>query len=548
MCGIFTLFGKNIETVKFKQYLDKIVHRGPDATTIYSDNIAKIGFVRLSIMDVTNGHQPFENEDIISVTNGEIYNYKDLKNKYLEGTVFKTDSDCEIILHLYQKFGFYFMKEVKVNGMFAFVIYDKSKGEVIVGRDFMGIIPLYKGYDNIGNLYFSSEAKAIDHCTNIEIFQPGEIHKYKDENFNDFYTYYNEDWLVQPNHIPSYKINNNIKFMELREKFINAVESHMMADIKYGVLLSGGLDSSLVASIVERKLLREGKPILTTFSIGLKDSPDLISAKKVADYLGTNHYTFTYTEKEGIECLRNVINHIETYDTTTIRASTPMYILARRIKSLGFKMVLSGEGADEMFGGYLYFHKAPNYIEFQKELVSKMKKLHYYDNLRANKSMLAWGIESRVPFQDRDMIDYVMNIDPVDKMCGDKIQKYILRKAFDDKINPYLPDDILWRQKEQFSDGVGYNWIDSLKALGESMISEQQMKLATNIYPINTPNTKEEFLYRKIYEELFSSATGKTINFEKSIACSTEAALKWDKLQNQKYDPSGLCIDDHVSN
>jgi asparagine synthase (glutamine-hydrolysing) len=549
MCGILTIFGKNIHNVNLDILLRKIVHRGPDNTSKYEDIFSKIGFVRLAIMDVFNGNQPFQIDNIISVTNGEIYNYKELKDIYFKDTNFKSNSDCEIIIHLYRKFGFEFMNKVEVKGMFAFVIYNTDSKEVIVGRDFMGIIPLYKSYDQLGNIYFCSELKAIDHCTNIKIYPPGLICKFSDGDKIDSYNYYKEKWFIDNSYIPNYRINTDAKFLELRNKFIDAVESHMMTDIKYGVLLSGGLDSSLVASIVKRKMVRDNiKENLNTFSIGLKGSPDLESAQKVADFLGTNHYGFTYTIEEGLSAIRDVIYHTETYDTTTIRASTPMYLLSRKIKSFGFKMVLSGEGADEMFGGYLYFHKAPNAVEFQKELVLKMKKLHFYDNLRANKSMLAWGIETRVPFQHKDMINYTMNIDPQDKMCGDKIQKYIIRKAFDDKHDPYLPEEILWRQKEQFSDGVGYGWIDSLKELGESQISDYQMKLVNQIYPKNTPNTKEEFLYRTIYESLFSKTTIDVVNFEKSIACSTASALKWEKLQNQTYDPSGLCIDTHIKN
>tara|TARA_B110000208_G_C11774950_1_gene431662 strand:- start:259 stop:1905 length:1647 start_codon:yes stop_codon:yes gene_type:complete len=548
MCGILSIFGKNVGDIDINILIKKIVHRGPDDTSKYLDEYAKIGFVRLSIMDVLKGNQPFKSEDVISVTNGEIYNYKELKKEHFPDTEFKTDSDCEVIIHLYKKFGWNFMKKVNIKGMFAFVIYDKVLKEFVVGRDFMGIIPLYKSYDELGNMYFSSELKAIDHCTNIKIYPPGVVTRYSNEKELE-YNYYTENWFTDNTFSPNYRINTPERYLELRNKFIDAVESHMMADIKYGVLLSGGLDSSLVASIVKRKMMRDGSPgNLNTFSIGLKGSPDLIAAEKVAEFLGTNHYGFTYTIEEGLSAMRDVIYHTETYDTTTIRASTPMYLLSRRIKSLGFKMVLSGEGADEMFGGYLYFHKAPNVKEFQKELVLKMKKLHFYDNLRANKSMLAWGIETRVPFQDRDMIDFTMNIDAEDKMCSDKIQKYIIRKAFDDKDNPYLPDEILWRQKEQFSDGVGYGWIDSLKSLGEEKVSEYQMNLVDKIYPINTPNTKEEFMYRQIYESLFSKQTIEVVNFEKSIACSTASALNWDKLQNQNYDPSGLCIDDHVHN
>ena len=548
MCGILTLFGSNITNICIDQLLKKIVHRGPDNSSKYEDGSAKIGFVRLGIIDLEKGNQPFELDNIVAVTNGEIYNYKELKQKYFNNVEFSSNSDCEIIPHLYKKFGFSFMNDVDIQGMFAFIIYNKLTKQIIVGRDFMGIIPLYIGYDNLGNIYFSSELKGINHCNNIEVYKPGSIKMYTNLIEEDSYEYYKEEWFINKNFMPNYRIDNEYRINELKENFIKSVESHMMSDAKYGVLLSGGLDSSLVASIVKNKLLRDNSSyILNTFSIGLEGSPDLKAAVKVAEFLQTKHHSFTYTIEEGLSALKEVIFHTETYDTTTIRSSIPMYLLSRKIKALGFKMVLSGEGADEMFGGYLYFHKAPNAIEFQKELVLKMKKLHYYDNLRANKSMLAWGIEARVPFQDKDFITYVMNIDPRDKMCSDKIQKYILRKAFDQFGNEFLPDDILWRQKEQFSDGVGYGWIDSLKKMAELKVSDNQMSLVEKIYPKNTPNTKEEFMYRMIFESIYSKTAVDVVNFEKSIACSTESALKWEKLKNQNYDPSGLCIDDHIN-
>lgn len=534
MCGIVAIFGKNSASIE--DLSNNIIHRGPDKVSKYQDTYAKIGFVRLSIIDVFGGNQPFILGDLVCVANGEIYNYKELRSAFSEDD-FATQSDCEILVHLYKRHGFRFMTEVVVKGMFAFIIYDRRTREVVIGRDFMGIIPMYFGYDNVGSLYFGSELKAFDqYTTNTSIVEPGVITRFRDEMPNDSYNYYTEPWFVNEDYMPNIATDLSV----LKSKFIEAVESHMMSDVNYAVLLSGGLDSSLVASIIKRKVAKGG--VLTTFSIGLEGSPDLASAEKVAKYLGTKHYGFTYTIEEGHSALKNVIRHIETYDTTTIRASTPMYLLAQKIKALGFKMVLSGEGADEMFGGYLYFHKAPNREAFQKELVSKMKKLHYYDNQRANKSMLAWGVETRVPFQHRDFIDYAMNIDPSDKMCNDRIQKYILRKAFDDKENPYLPEEILWRQKEQFSDGVGYGWIDSLKRKGDEMIDDRLMQLASCVYPNNTPTTKEEFMYRNIYESLFRSDN---VNFEKSVACSTASALQWEELQNNEADPSGLAVNIH---
>ena len=544
MCGITAIFNKcKIKSVEIKQLLKTIEHRGPDDTIYYKDTNAHIGFVRLGIMDPLDGNQPFYSKDnkIVGVVNGEIYNYKKLISDH--GIETKTESDCEVLIHLYNLYGSNFMRDVKVDGMFSFIIYDTENNIIVTGRDFMGIIPFYIAFDVHGNIYFTSEMKNVNHCNNIQIYEPGVITIITNFDYVNrcHYNYYSKPWFNDSNYLP---IGGS---SELNMIFTRAVQSHIMSDVKFGVLLSGGLDSSLIASIVSNTN-KNSKPI-TTFSIGLKGSPDLESALTVAKFLKTKHYNFEYTVEDGLDVMEEVIYHIETFDTTTIRASIPMYILARKIKALGFKMVLSGEGADEMFGGYLYFHKAPNQEEFKKETVSKMKKLYYYDNQRANKSMMAWGIEVRVPFQDRDMIDYVMDMDPVVKMCKDdlqkdRIQKHILRSAFDTPGFKYLPTDILWRQKEQFSDGVGYNWIKSLKTLADSRVSDCQISQASLIYPIMTPTTKEEFMYRTIYETKFSKPTLDTINFEKSVACSTQSALKWSALRNVACDPSGLCIDD----
>ena len=546
MCGIVCAFDLKDTSDSIRPNILKMVkkvrHRGPDWSGVYSSKNAVMAHERLAIVDPTSGKQPIlsdDNSKAIAV-NGEIYNHLELRDNFAKDYKFRTDSDCEIILALYKKNKYDFLNQL--NGIFAFALYDTDNDTYFIARDHMGIIPLYIGWDEKGTLYVASELKSLEGvCSKIELFPPGH---YLESNKEDYVKWYNPEWV---------KFNNvsdaTTSISELHDSLSSAVKRQLMSDVPYGVLLSGGLDSSITSALAKRfssKRIESGDtqdawwPQLHSFSVGLEGSPDLKAAKVVSDHIGTIHHEIIFTIQEGIDALRDVIYHLETYDITTVRASTPMYLMARAIKSLGIKMVLSGEGADELFGGYLYFHKAPSAEEFHNETVRKLNKLHQYDCLRANKALAAWGIEGRVPFLDKEFIEVAMNINPKDKMINkDRIEKWVIRKAFEE----YLPDEVLWRQKEQFSDGVGYSWIDSLKDLVDKEITDEQMESASKKYPINPPQNKEEYYYRRIFEEHFpSDAAAKSVPSVPSVACSSPEALKWDESFQNQNDPSGRAI------
>ena len=560
MCGFVGVFDLNSGSVPLEQGMKeelrsqvlemsrKIRHRGPDWSGVYTGDNAILSHERLAIVDPLSGKQPLVSTDgnIILAVNGEIYNQKDIR-KHFEGKyAFKTQSDCETIIPLYLEKGAALFDDLA--GDYAFALYDKAKDVYLVGRDPIGIVPLYQGWDKEGRYYVASELKALEGvCCTIEEFPNGSYYYSKDKAP---VRYYHRDW-------ESYDAvkNNKSDIQELRTALENAVKRQLMCDVPYGVLLSGGLDSSIIAAVTQKfaakRIEENGKeeawwPRLHSFAIGLEGSPDLIAARKAADYIGTVHHEVHFTIQEALDALPDVIYHIETYDITTVRASTPMFLLARVIKSMGIKMVLSGEGSDELFGGYLYFHKAPNAKEFHEELVRKLSKLHLYDCLRANKSLMAWGVEGRVPFLDKDFIDVAMRINPVDKMSivmqpdgKQRMEKWILRKAFED----CLPAEIVWRQKEQFSDGVGYNWIDTLKKMTEEKVTDAQFAARERRFPVNTPSTKEEYYYREIYTKFFPSETAaKTVPHEASIACSTAKALEWDAAWKNMDEPSGRAM------
>ena len=544
MCGIVCAFNTSDDKLLRLRVLEMaktIRHRGPDWSGIYSNKNVIIAHERLAIVDPSSGQQPLFSQDdrYILAANGEIYNHKELRDKFPDYN-FSTKSDCEVILPLYEKYGPDFLD--KLNGIFAFAIFDSHKDEYFIARDHMGIIPLYIGWDEKNVLYVASELKALEgQCEKIELFPPGQ---YLSSSENKFKKWFIRDW----------EDFDNVKDLEsditkLRESLENAVKRQLMSDVPYGVLLSGGLDSSITSAIAKKysekrietdDTQRAWWPQLHSFSVGLKGSPDLAAARKVANHIGTVHHEIIFTIQEGLDAIKDVIYNLETYDITTVRASTPMYLMARVIKSMGIKMVLSGEGADELFGGYLYFHKAPSAKDFHEETVRKLKKLHMYDCLRANKSLAAWGVEGRVPFLDKEFIDVAMTLNPKDKMIDNqRMEKWILRKAFED----YLPDEILWRQKEQFSDGVGYSWIDSIKEYVSDLISDQEMVDAKIKFPIKTPTTKEEYYYRSLFSEHFPSNTAAmSVPQEPSIACSTKIALEWDEAFKSINEPSGRAI------
>lgn len=523
----------------------KLRHRGPDWSGVYASDKAILVHERLAIVGVDSGAQPLYNPEKTHVlaVNGEIYNHKEIREELNSDFVFQTDSDCEVILALYKEKGVDFLDDL--NGIFAFCLYDEEKDAYLIGRDHIGIIPLYTGHDKDGNFYVASEMKAlVDVCSHIEEFPAGH---YMWSDDKKTVKYYSRDWESYEN------VKDNEASAESIQKGLeDAVHRQLMCDVPYGVLLSGGLDSSIISAITQKfasKRVESGDtdkawwPQLHSFSVGLEGSPDLEAAQKVADQIGTIHHPIHFTVQQGIDAIREVIYHLETYDVTTVRASTPMYLMSRKIKAMGIKMVLSGEGADELFGGYLYFHKAPNAQEFHEELCRKISKLHMFDCLRANKSMAAWGIEARVPFLDKEFVDIAMRTNPEAKECKEgRIEKNILREAFEG----YLPEEILWRQKEQFSDGVGYNWIDSLKEYVEEMVSDEIMSAAKYKFPINTPDTKEAYFYRMIFEEHFpSEASIKCVPHGKSVACSTVEALAWDKSFLNNADPSGRAAKVH---
>lgn len=554
MCGIVCAFDlKEKAEVLRPQLLEmskKIRHRGPDWSGIYSDEKAILTHERLAIVDPASGKQPLLSEDkkLILAANGEIYNHREIRKQFDGDGLseskskynFQTASDCEVILALYKEKGETFLDEL--NGIFGFAIYDVEKDEYFVARDHMGIIPLYVGWDENGTFYVASELKALEGvCTKIELFPPGHYLSSKDGVYKKWYS---RDWMEYD----AVK-ENETSIDKLHDALEAAVHRQLMSDVPYGVLLSGGLDSSIISAITKKYAKKRIEsddtqaawwPQLHSFSVGLEGSPDLAAAQKVAKHIGTIHHEIKFTIQEGLDAIKDVIYNLETYDITTIRASTPMYLMARVIKSMGVKMVLSGEGADELFGGYLYFHKAPNAKEFHKETVRKLEKLHMYDCLRANKSLAAWGIEGRVPFLDKEFMDVAMRINPKDKMInGERMEKWVLRKAFE----KYLPESVAWRQKEQFSDGVGYDWIDTLKEVVNLKVTDEQLANAKFRFPIQTPTTKEEFYYRSIFTEHFPSDTAALcVPQEPSIACSSRIALEWDESFKNINEPSGRAI------
>ena len=546
MCGIVCAFDLKQKSEDLRpQILEMsktIRHRGPDWSGIYSDDKAIMAHERLAIVDPASGKQPLFSPDkkLVLAANGEIYNHRELRKQFDGKYNFQTESDCEVILALYKEKGVDFVDEM--NGIFGFAIYDVEKDEYFIARDHMGIIPLYIGWDQNGTFYVASELKALEGiCTKIELFPPGHYMSSKD---GEFVKWWNRDWRDYDN-----VKDNETSIAKVKEALEAAVKRQLMSDVPYGVLLSGGLDSSVTSAIAKKyaqlRVESDDKqaawyPQLHSFSVGLEGSPDLAAAQKVADHIGTVHHEIKFTIQEGLDAIKDVIYNIETYDITTIRSSTPMYLMARVIKSMGIKMVLSGEGADEIFGGYLYFHKAPNAKEFHEETVRKIDKLHMYDCLRANKSLAAWGIEGRVPFLDKEFMDVAMSLNPTDKMInGERMEKWIIRKAFEDM----LPESVAWRQKEQFSDGVGYSWIDTLKEVVEREVSDEQMENAKYRFPIQTPQNKEEFYYRSIFEEHFpSDAAALSVPQEASVACSTATALEWDEAFKKMNEPSGRAI------
>jgi asparagine synthase (glutamine-hydrolysing) len=572
MCGIVGVFDLKQSNDKLRPQVlsmsKKIRHRGPDWSGIYCGEKAILAHERLAIVDPQSGKQPLYSPDgkVVLAVNGEIYNHLDIRALQAGKYEFKTKSDCEVILSLYKEKGVNFLEDI--NGIFAFALYDEEKDSYLIARDHIGIIPLYMGWDKDGTFYVASELKALEtYCDKIEIFPPGH-YLYKEngegrKEKGELVKWYKRDWTdyenVKDNPLvdegeslssSSSLLSSSSPVAELREALEAAVKRQLMTDVPYGVLLSGGLDSSIVSAVakkyaanrIETNSQKEAWwPQLHSFAIGLEGSPDLKAAQKVADHIGTIHHEVHFTIQEGLDAIRDVIYHIETYDVTTIRASTPMYLLARVIRSMGIKMVLSGEGADEIFGGYLYFHKAPNAKALHEETVRKLDKLHLYDCLRANKSLAAWGVEGRVPFLDKEFLDIAMRLNPENKLSGLKgrMEKWILRKAFED----LLPESVAWRQKEQFSDGVGYSWIDTLKEIASTQISDEQFAKAAERFPINPPMSKEEYHYRTLFEELFpSDSAAKTVPSVPSIACSTPVALEWDEAFKKAVDPSGRSV------
>lgn len=546
MCGIVAILNVKEQTQQLRQKAlrmsQKIRHRGPDWSGIYCGGSAILAHERLSIVDPESGGQPLFSPDRKQVlaVNGEIYNHQDIRRQFAGKYDFQTGSDCEVILSLYREKGIDFLEDL--SGIFAFVLYDEEKDTFLIARDPIGVIPLYIGYDDDGTVYVASELKALEgQCQRYEPFLPGH---YYWSGEGQMHRYYHRDWM-------SYDAvkDNGANSEDIRQALRAAVKRQLMSDVPYGVLLSGGLDSSVISAVAERysemriednSQTKAYWPRLHSFAVGLKGAPDLAKARLVADHIGTVHHEINYTIQEGLDALRDVIYFIETYDVTTVRASTPMYLLARVIKSMGIKMVLSGEGADEIFGGYLYFHKAPDAKAFHEETVRKLSKLHLYDCLRANKSLSAWGVEGRVPFLDKEFLDVAMRTNPQAKMCpGKTMEKRIVREAFSDM----LPEEIVWRQKEQFSDGVGYSWIDTLKKMTSEAVSDEQMAHAAERFPINPPKNKEEYYYRSIFAEHFpSDSAARSVPSEASVACSTAIALEWDEAFKNMNDPSGRAV------
>ncbi|CAN6301256.1 unnamed protein product [Urochloa humidicola] len=550
MCGIFAALGcadcSQAQRARVLSCSRRLKHRGPDWSGLYQHEGNFLAQQRLAVVSPLSGDQPLYNEDrsVVVVANGEIYNHKKIRKQFAGKHAFTTGSDCEVIIPLYEEYGENFVD--MLDGVFAFVLYDTRNNTYMAARDAIGVNPLYIGWGGDGSVWFSSEMKALNEdCVRFEHFPPGHLYSSATAGFR---RWYNPRWFLEE--VPATPYDPLV----LRAAFEKAVIKRLMTDVPFGVLLSGGLDSSLVASVTKRHLVETEAAEkfgteLHSFVVGLEGSPDLKAAREVADHLGTIHHEFHFTVQDGIDAIEEVIYHDETYDVTTIRASTPMYLMARKIKSLGVKMVLSGEGSDELLGGYLYFHFAPNKEEFHKETCRKVKALHQYDCLRANKATSAWGLEVRVPFLDKEFIDVAMGMDPewkmYDKDLG-RIEKWVLRKAFDDEENPYLPKHILYRQKEQFSDGVGYSWIDGLKAFTEQQITDEMMSNAAKLYPYNTPVNKEAYYYRMIFERLFPQDSAReTVPWGPSIACSTPAAIEWVEQWKASNDPSGRFISSH---
>lgn len=552
MCGIVAIFNVKEQTPELRTKAlgmsKKIRHRGPDWSGIHCSGSAILAHERLSIVDPESGGQPLFSPDgkQVLAVNGEIYNHQEIRERYKGRYDFQTGSDCEVILALYRDKGIDFLEDL--NGIFAFALYDEEQDAFLIARDHIGVIPLYIGYNADGKVFVASELKALEgECERYEPFLPGHYYWSKAPGMKPWYK---RDWMEYDN-----VKDNPASSDAIRKSLCAAVKRQMMSDVPYGVLLSGGLDSSVISAITEsyaeRRIETDSQsrawwPRLHSFAVGLKGAPDLAKARLVADYIGTVHHEINYTIQEGLDALRDVIYFIETYDITTVRASVPMYLLARVIKSMGIKMVLSGEGADEIFGGYLYFHKAPSAEEFHKETVRKLSKLHQYDCLRANKSLSAWGVEGRVPFLDKEFLDVAMRTNPKAKMCSlngsdpkASMEKRIVREAFEDM----LPEEVAWRQKEQFSDGVGYSWIDTLKKITSEAVTDEQMAHAAERFPINTPLSKEEYYYRSIFEEHFpSESAARSVPHEASVACSTAVALEWDEAWKNMNDPSGRAV------
>jgi asparagine synthase (glutamine-hydrolysing) len=565
MCGIAGIFNIKAQTPELRskalKMAQKIRHRGPDWSGIYVGGSAILAHERLAIVSPESGGQPLYSADgkQILAVNGEIYNHREIRARYAGRYDFQTGSDCEVILALYRDKGPRFLEDL--NGIFAFALYDETTDDFLIARDPIGVIPLYIGKDKEGHVYFGSELKALEgFCDEYEPFLPGHYYLGSEGKMKPWYT---RDWTdyeaVKDNYTPAAdrssertsqdKKAHDAQVSAVHDALEAAVHRQLMSDVPYGVLLSGGLDSSVISAIAKKYASKRIEtdntadawwPQLHSFAIGLKGAPDLLKAREVAQYIGTVHHEIHYTVQEGLDALRDVIYHIETYDVTTVRASTPMYLLARVIKSMGIKMVLSGEGADEVFGGYLYFHKAPTPQAFHQETVRKLSRLHTYDCLRANKSLAAWGVEGRVPFLDKEFLDVAMRINPATKMClGKVIEKKVVREAFADM----LPESVAWRQKEQFSDGVGYNWIDTLRAITAAAVSDEQMQHVAERFPINPPQNKEEYYYRTIFEEHFpSESAARSVPSVPSVACSTAEALAWDASFQGKNEPSGRAI------
>lgn len=573
MCGIAAIFNISSQTPQLRskalRMAQKIRHRGPDWSGIYVGGSAILAHERLSIVDPESGGQPLYSPDgkQVLAVNGEIYNHRELRARYAGRYDFRTGSDCEIILALYRDKGIHFLEEL--NGIFAFALYDEETDDYLIARDPIGVIPLYIGRDSAGHIYATSELKALEgFCDEYEPFLPGHYYRGREGKMHRWYkrnwergdeltreqgdelTREQGDKEAMPHDSAAPRpLVNSSPCQLLKPSLEAAVQRQLMSDVPYGVLLSGGLDSSIISAIAKKYASKRIEtdnesdawwPQLHSFAIGLKGAPDLIKAREVAQYIGTVHHEINYTIQEGLDALRDVIYFIETYDVTTVRASTPMYLLARVIKSMGIKMVLSGEGADEVFGGYLYFHKAPTPQAFHEETVRKLSKLYMYDCLRANKSLAAWGVEGRVPFLDKEFLDVAMRLNPVVKMCpGREIEKKVLREAFADM----LPESVAWRQKEQFSDGVGYSWIDTLKQVTAAAVSDEQMAHAAERFPIHTPQNKEEYYYRSIFAEHFpSESAALSVPSVPSVACSTAEALAWDTAFQGMNDPSGRAV------